>query len=595
MALNFSGGSHRIFSDNGETAKDGIYIKRDKSTPEKNKKKRGAVAGIIAGIIVAVLAAGILAVGFYVKGIDTVYPNISIGSVALSGMTANDAKQALIDSGYEDRAKNIAVTVNYPDGEKMTITGEESGAWPDAGTAAENAVAYGKQGSFFANELDFIKCLVAGHKLDQNSPAKINEEYVKGIINGYVQAFNDKIMQDAYNIHADKITLRKGSANALADAGAIYDLVVSGLGQSITQNAPVTADYTVGKAGGSDIDLQAIYDSLHKEPVSAVYDAKKKAVTQSVVGVSFDVAAAQKALDEAQTGATVTIPLILTQPEVSTETLTAKLFSDVLSEKKTHVSGTSNRINNVKLATAAVNGFILNPGETFSYNDTLGKRTVEKGYKEAGAYSSGKVVQEIGGGICQVSSTLYYNVLHADLQVVERSNHMFIVTYLPLGIDATINWGTIDFKFKNNTEYPIKIEAIMENGYLNIRLLGTKTTTERVEVKYVVISEKDFKTVYKEDPSIAQGKTKVEISGEKGYVVDTYKYVYDEAGTLLSKTFIARSSYRPEDKVVLVPVGSPLAAQATVSPSPSPSASASPSASPSDTQETPPATTNSGT
>jgi vancomycin resistance protein YoaR len=160
------------------------------------------------------------------------------------------------------------------------------------------------------------------------------------------------------------------------------------------------------------------------------------------------VAAAEKLFDAAAIGQTVTIRLIYTQTEVTTDALSELLFRDILSERKTYVAGTSNRKSNVALAASAINGKILNPGETFSYNETVGERTVEKGYKSAGAYVNGEVVEEIGGGICQVSSTLYNCVLYADLEVVERSNHMFIVTYLPLGNDATVNWGTVDFKFK---------------------------------------------------------------------------------------------------------------------------------------------------
>ena len=137
-------------------------------------------------------------------------------------------------------------------------------------------------------------------------------------------------------------------------------------------------------------------------------------MTQSVTGVSFDLEEARRMLDAAQTGATVVIPLIKTEPTVTAEQLNALLFRDILSEKATYVSGTSNRIHNVKLAAAAMNGKVLNPGDIFSYNETLGERTTEKGYREAGAYVGGKTVLEVGGGICQGSSTLYYCVLYAD-------------------------------------------------------------------------------------------------------------------------------------------------------------------------------------
>lgn len=537
--------------------------------------KRGFIAAVITGAVIVLLAAGTVAAGIYVKDYKEVYPNVSIDGIDVSGRTMAEAQQALTDAGYEENASNIAVTVTFPDNEEMTVSGEAAGVRLEVGAAAELAYSYGRDGSFFSNAWSFLKCLLGSQALTSGGTAQINEEYVRGIVEDYTQAFNQKIMKDAYTITETSIEITKGSGEATADANALYDLVVAAFDESLTSGSPVTVNYSVGTDGGSDIDLQSIYDSIYKEPVSAVYDTGTKQIVEGVTGVSFDVDAARKALDAAQTGATVSIPLILEDPDVTTEELKGTIFADVLAEKTTTVGGTSNRIHNVKLATAAVNGVILNPGETFSYNDTLGERTAAKGYMEAGAYVGGEVVQEIGGGICQVSSTIYCTVLYANLKVVERSNHMFSVSYLPLGIDATVNWGTVDFKFKNNTENPIKIEAYMKDGRLTVRLLGTKTDTNTVKVDSVVISTKDFKTIQKEDPSIAAGTTKNQTDGHKGYVVDTYQYIYDASGNLVKKTFIARSTYRVQDKIVLVPVG-------TLTPSPSPSeqtADVSPSAS----------------
>ncbi|SHI07185.1 G5 domain-containing protein [Sporobacter termitidis DSM 10068] len=556
-------------------------------------KRPGVIAGIIAGAVVVVLVAGVAIAGLYINKMDTVYPNITVGGVNLSGMTLDEAEKALTDAGYEEKAANVAVTVVYPDGEELTITGKESGVRLPADRAAKLAYDYGKDGSFLGKEMKYIGGLFGARELDRSGVETIDEAYVRGIVSDYTQKFNEKLSQGAYTLTNSSIDIVKGSGGAVADAGAVYDLVVDSLSKSVEQNSPVTAEYSIGTDGGDDIDLQSIYDSVHTEPVDAVYDKTTHQATQSQVGVSFDVDAAQKQLGAAKTGATVSVPLIRTDPQVSTEQLQSLLFRDVLSEKATHVAGTSNRINNVVLSAKAVNGTILNPGDTFSYNDTLGERTAAKGYKEAGAYAGGEVIQEIGGGICQTSSTLYYCVLYANLQVVERSNHMFIVTYLPLGDDATVNWGTIDFKFKNNTNYPIKIESTYKDGNLTVRLYGTKTDTNRVEIKYDVISTTDFKTVQKEDASVAPGKTKVQVSGCKGYVVKSYKYIYDAAGNLLSKTAISPSNYKPENRVVLVPVGaltgtSPSPSSTPPPASPSATVSAEPSPSPSEEASEPP-------
>ena len=121
----------------------------------------------------------------------------------------------------------------------------------------------------------------------------------------------------------------------------------------------------------------------------------------------------------------------------------------------------------------ALNGLVLQPGETFSMNETLGERTLERGYKPAPAYSGNRLVNSPGGGVCQGSTTLYNCVLLADLEVVFRACHGAKVGYVPLGLDAAINYLTTDFQFRNNFNFPIRIKAWLEDGYMKMQILGT--------------------------------------------------------------------------------------------------------------------------
>lgn len=225
-------------------------------------------------------------------------------------------------------------------------------------------------------------------------------------------------------------------------------------------------------------------------------------VTQSSVGRTFDVAGAEKAWAAASYGDTVTIPMTVTKPEQSTEEINAMLFRDELSknwtmvrlwnrdycnEVRTSLSGSSdNRISNVKKACELLDGLVLIPGQTFSFNDTLGERTEANGWKPATAYANGEVRQEYGGGICQVSSTLYNAVLYANLEIVERACHQFQVGYLPWGMDATVSWGWPDFKFRNDAEYPIKIHAWVdeEANECCIQILGTDVKHQYVLMRF---------------------------------------------------------------------------------------------------------------
>ena len=243
------------------------------------------------------------------------------------------------------------------------------------------------------------------------------------------------------------------------------------------------------EAGGTDVSQV----DFHGEPFI---------VTQSSVGRTFDVSEAEKAWAAASYGDTVTIPMTVTNPEHTTEEINAMLFRDELSknwtmvrlwnrdycnEVRTSLSGSSaNRISNVKKACELLDGLVLIPGQTLSFNETLGERTEANGWLPATAYANGEVRQEFGGGICQVSSTLYNAVLYANLEIVERACHQFQVGYLPWGMDATVSWGWPDFKFRNDAEYPVKIHAWVdeETNECCVQILGTDVNHQYVLMRF---------------------------------------------------------------------------------------------------------------
>jgi len=230
----------------------------------------------------------------------------------------------------------------------------------------------------------------------------------------------------------------------------------------------------------------------------------------------------------------------------------------------------------VKLAAKFVNGTVLNPGEVFSYNKVVGERTAERGFKNAQIFASGEIVDGLGGGICQVSSTLYMATLYADLEVVERRNHMFIVDYTKLGEDATVAYGSVDYKFRNDTNFPIRIDCWVDSPYVYVEIYGTREETRTVTIESVITGQTGYETVEEEDPSLAPGAKKVDTYGHTGYTVDTYRVVKDANGNVIRRDFEATSRYAKLDKKVLVgPTASP-----SVSPSVSPSPSAEPTQEP---------------
>ena len=238
--------------------------------------------------------------------------------------------------------------------------------------------------------------------------------------------------------------------------------------------------------------------------------------------------------------------------------VTSSSYSNLYASYSSKYVNNKNRTTNLRIASKAIDGTVIQPGQTFSFNKVVGKRTKSRGYKEAYVFSGSGTVMGVGGGICQVSSTLYYSALMADLQIVLRYAHMFDPGYMPVtGCDATVSWGGPDFAFRNSTNYPIKITTSYndETNQLTITLLGTKTDEHYVEMTNQFLSYSERKTVYQESESVAPGTTEVEQYGHNGYAVQTYRNVYAGDGTLLRSTKEAYSDYDRADKIILVAPG----------------------------------------
>lgn len=223
------------------------------------------------------------------------------------------------------------------------------------------------------------------------------------------------------------------------------------------------------------IDVLEINEKVKTDPVNMkIYD--DGSITKIIYpqnGIGLD----GKARDEIfysneQEDLEYTVPISSIEPEIKNVDL-SPLFTTVMGEHTTtYATGDIGRSNNVELSAKFINEIILNPGDIFSYTDLVGPTTVEKGYKTANVFVNGKVEKGLGGGICQTSSTLYMATLYADLEIVERHNHSLPVSYVPMAMDATVATGILDFKFKNNYNFPVKISAIGNNGKLTIKILG---------------------------------------------------------------------------------------------------------------------------
>lgn len=230
-----------------------------------------------------------------------------------------------------------------------------------------------------------------------------------------------------------------------------------------------------------------------------------------------------------------------------------EFYTDLLAEYGTSFNEQNlNRSRNIKIATTKINGTVVLPGKVFSYNDTVGYRTESEGFMLAPMYIEGKLVDGIGGGVCQVSSTLYNAVLSANLEIVERKSHQFMPAYIDVGRDATVADGYIDFKFKNSRKYPIKIICSAQNGILKVKIYGKKQDAEyNIKIQTKIKEVKPYKTIYEYNNNIKSGERIVTQKGKNGYECEVYKIV-SLKGKIISKSIISTDTYNTMDEIVII-------------------------------------------
>lgn len=300
-------------------------------------------------------------------------------------------------------------------------------------------------------------------------------------------------------------------------------------------------------------DVTDAYYILAAEPTEPYYDDGY--VYEGTPGYTLTTETALAYLDGAEYGQFIQIPMEEVLPNHTAEELLAVLFRDTLGSYSTAYANNENRTTNLRLACQAINGTVINAGETFSFNGVVGERTEAKGYKKATVYIGTDSVGEVGGGICQVASTIYNAALYADLEVTNRAPHTFIVSYTDGGLDATVYYGSQDFCFRNNTEYPVRVDASVSNGKVNISIVGTKTDDHYVRLSSTKLSTTAYTTIYEYSSSLPRGSRVERVSPYTGYSYEAYQYIYDGNGDLIETNYLGVSRYQKRDRVITIGTG----------------------------------------
>lgn len=532
-----------------------VQTQPGKRLAEKTEKRGSKRPWMIAVVIAAVLVAAYLALCAYAGSLDTFYPNRHINGIDVGGLTVSEAQSAL-----ETRlpAQTI-ILVNEERQLQTTLTVAELGYTAEsfAGDAqfwmdAERDTPFLRRGWAYLATL-------SGHWPGGAHWPDMNEAVLTKTVARLTDVLTEPPADTSGELDGQTLRITKAHDGYAPESLRPLLSDIASYSQS-----GYTIPVTLETLPAQDLTAQQLHDRLHGEMKNASYDAASGSIVPEQFGADFDVAAAQTALDGAAPGETVSVPAVIEEPEVTASDLKMLLFRDVLGEARTHVSGSAGRIGNVKLSAKLINGIVLNSGDTFSYNDSVGKRTEARGFKPAPAYVKGETVDEVGGGICQTSSTLYLACLLSNMEITERYAHRYVPAYIDWGMDATVSWGGPDYKFTNNTLYPVKIVTEYSKGYLTIKLLGTNIDGIRVKMTNEVLSKTPWETVYQEDSTMAPGSPDVvKVTPYTGYKVKTYQTIYDKNGSVIDSHFEAASDYKVRNKVVLqAPAAAPGSAPA---------------------------------
>ena len=522
---------------------------------EESTPKRGIPAALIAGIaaaaVVAALAGGYFGLCGWVQTNDQLLP----GSVAvdaqgetvadLGGLTREEAL-AVVSKEMDQRLDSRKLTLLYGEGQSKELSGELMACAPEAavelGMSAKEDQPFWKLGAMWmglAKEPTNLSLSAAAFTPE-------GEAQAKAIIQSIADELYVAPVDFTYELGEETVTVTPGSDGQAVDAGSLLSAVEQALAQGLSELRVEPA-----ATPSAELTGQTLRDLIHVEPRPAGVDADGK-LTPAVVGLSVNAEEAQAKLDEAVPGEPVVIPLEFTPPGVSSDE--SMFYKDLLSEVTTNLDGVATRSFNVARAASFCNGIVLQPGDVFSYLGVIGDPSVANGYKPSTGYAGGQTVAMDGGGVCQVSSSLYYCSVYANLEIVRRACHAFSTGYIPNGLDATVYYPSLDYQFRNSTGFPIKIVAFTEGGAfgkLTVQFYGSNPDGVSVKTERYTQSSTSWTTVYEPDETIPRGTTKVDVTPYTGYVVDVYRCVYGADGSLLSRTFENHSVYAKRDKKIL--------------------------------------------
>ncbi|MBR3162628.1 MAG: VanW family protein [Clostridia bacterium] len=520
----------KVIEDDTSTPKDEIKTEESSDSETTDNEKNSSqvqpetsighfVFKICENIVFTLIA--ILVIAFTIFTIvntnnSIISSGISILGIDVSGLD-REAATDKISTYVQDKLDNNDIILKHNEYE-TNIAPEQIETKINVLSAIDAAFDIGSGNNIFANSFKKLSLLI--NHVDIKPTFTINTEQLDKTLSDISTQLPDAVKQSDYYIDGNNLVVTAGKSGVVIDNSKMIEAINSQLGNLSYTNGAIEIA-TIEKEPDK-LNIEKIYNEVHKDAVNAHYDAITHIVYPEENGLDFKISLEEAKAMLNETKEEYVIPLQTLKPSVTTNMIGMEAFPDLLSSFSTRYPASNrDRTTNLKLAASKVNGTVVLPGQTFSYNAVVGERTIAAGYKEAAVYQDGQVVQGLGGGICQISTTLYNAALYANLDIVERRNHQFVPSYIGAGRDATVVYGSQDFKFKNNRNYAIKITCSVDKGVATFNIYGLKEDSD-CEV------------------TITSGITS---RGTNSFTSATYKTL-KRNGQVISSTTISRDTYK---------------------------------------------------
>ena len=549
-----------------DNTKELVCVSKGEEPPEYVKemlKRRKSRIRFIITIILMIVIGTAFSTVFALNNMrnTNIIKGVKVKDVDLSELSLSESEAKLTEVLNKELEKEL--TIKYGEDYKITLKPEQIEFKYDIKKAVLDASKVGRTDRIIENNYTILFAYFEGKNVE------IKYSYNKELLDKFVEDVNSKlpglVVEPNYYIEKDKLFINKGKDGIEVNKDKLSVGIIEAIlnRNSVEVNSDSfnqVIEMPIDEAKASAIDVQKIHDEVYSEPKDAYFEKDPSKIYPDVDGIDYAITIDEaKAIIDAEDKQEYVIPLKISKAKKSVNDLGTEAFPYLVSQFSTRYDASNrNRSTNLEIAARKINGKVLMPGEVFSFNKVVGKRTVQEGYKDAKIYADGAVVDGLAGGICQISSTLYNAALLANLEIVERRNHSFPTSYVRTGRDATVVYGIIDLQFKNTRTTPIKIEAKVKNGIAEFKIHGMQEAEEyEIRILPQVTATLPFSTKTIPDPTLAPGQQVVDTHGKQGYKVTT-RIEKRLNGQVVSNEILSNDTYVPMQTVIRVGPGVPV-------------------------------------